>query len=204
MKETLIRHDIDLMLTYKCNWFCEYCIVDTHNQPEITTEMLYKKVDAIHDNSIVNLFGGEPGMLTKTVITRIMDTFEEKNCELMLSTNGLFIEKFPEYLDRFENILYHCTEDLDEYDFKRYPELNNLEYQVTVTDNNYHKLEGLLDANPDIKFSVFGATSNPMKVNGNTLSKRRTLEIMMKHKDRLNKKCWKNLFSHCDKASETI
>lgn len=206
MRETLITNDVDLLTTFKCNWDCEYCIVDTHRQPEITTEMLMKKVDSIEPNSIVKLFGGEPGMLSKKVVKEVIEKLEAKNCELMLSTNGLFMERHYEYCDRFVNILYHCSEDLDEEDhnFKRYPEFEEIEYQLTVTDNNYHKLEAFLDANKDIKFSVFGATSNPIPVIGNTLAKRKTLEIMMKHKDRLNKKCWKNLFSHCDKISESL
>ena len=29
--------EIEIVVTYKCNWNCSYCCVDTHNQPEPTT-----------------------------------------------------------------------------------------------------------------------------------------------------------------------
>ena len=67
----------------------------------------------VQSNSIVTLFGGEPGLASKELVEKCINILEEKNCTLYLETNGQFIEKYPDLLSHFTEVLYHCSEDLD-------------------------------------------------------------------------------------------
>ncbi len=198
MLDENIEYDYELFLTYKCNWDCEYCVVDTHNQPKIQDAALLEEVDNIPDGSIVKFMGGEPGMIEKSLLLVVMKKLKDKNCQLEIDTNGLFLEKYPEYTEHFLNVLYHCSENLED-DVLYYP-YPNIEYQITVTDNNHHNLEEFLKRNPGT-FSIYGAQKSIINIEGNFLSKRRAINIIREHKERLNPKCIGNLLERCSKEN---
>ena len=33
-----LDNEIELVVTWVCNWHCEYCCVDTHNRPDLTMD----------------------------------------------------------------------------------------------------------------------------------------------------------------------
>lgn len=179
-----------LVITFKCNWNCNYCIVDTHNQPEISMDRIMKHIEGIDNNSFVSLQGGEPGMLSSKDMKTIFDALNEKNTKIHVSTNGLFIEKHKEFLKDVSIISYHCSEDLDTakgidtYDLTEYGV--ELDYLLTVTDSNYSNIGYFLDTYPDIDFAIFGADKAMVNgKEGHFLSKVNAMKIVSKYKNRI-------------------
>lgn len=74
---------------------------------------MLRKLERIPPNTIVTLFGGEPGLVDRSHVIQYIDILEKKNCTLYLETNGIFMKKYPDLLSRFKEILYHCSQELD-------------------------------------------------------------------------------------------
>jgi hypothetical protein len=73
-------------------------------------------------------------------------------------------------LSRFEEVLYHCSENLNPDDeITIIPGAPNIEYLLIVTDNNYSKLADFLGKYEHIQFNLVAA-SNPDGINGPELS----------------------------------
>lgn len=172
--------DIELVITWICNWNCEYCAVDTHNQEVFD---LQDKLKEIPEGSHVTLSGGEPGALSREVIWDTIKYLKDKNCSLSLNTNGTFIRKYSDLLPSFKKILYHCSEDLDVSDKIL---IGDYDYFLVVTDNNYHKLEEFLKANPNIIFNIAGA-SNPIGMNNPTLSQDNKYDMLKRFSHQMTK-----------------
>jgi organic radical activating enzyme len=150
--------ELEIIVTYKCNWNCEYCCVDTHNQPAISSIELQNKVKLVHEkynDYNITLSGGEVGTLSLEKILYLLEEFEDYN--LSLNTNGLFLEKYPSLIDKFNSILYHASENLDTEIIKDLP--GNVQYMIVVTDNNFHNLESFLDNNNRLFHIVPGSLS---------------------------------------------
>ncbi len=179
--------EIELVVTYDCNWHCDYCCVDTHNKPEITLEDLQAKLEKVTPGYNVTLSGGEVGMLSYNKLAMIIDKLQQKNCPISLNTNGLFLDKYPELIKHFEYILYHCSEDLikspKEYSI---PFGAKLEYMLVVTDNNIHRLEMFLHQHKATTFHVVAATQ-PEDGLDVTLSNENRYAIMAKRYNNISK-----------------
>jgi organic radical activating enzyme len=161
--------EIELVVTWICNWHCEYCCVDTHNRPKLTMDQVKAKLDKIIPGYNVTLSGGEVGSMKRADIEYILNDLESKGCRVSINTNGLFIKRYRDLLPKFEEILYHCSEDLDiDDEIIIDPELN-LNYMLVVTDNNFKNLEKFLEKYKDIKFNLVPAT-NPRGMFGPILS----------------------------------
>lgn len=177
------------MLTRQCNWRCEYCAVknkhDQGNGPLLDDDVL-TNANKVPNNSIVTLFGGEPGLAKLELIEQCIKILEDKRCTLYLETNGLFIEKFPELLCHFHEILYHCSEDLDEEDQILGTSFKRIRYMIIVHDRNIGKLESFLKKHGDIKFDIVEATyPYPMEMDGPRLSKDNKEMIIEKFTSRM-------------------
>jgi len=161
--------EIELIVTWTCQWHCEYCCVDTHNRPKLDFDEVKEKLEKIPNGYNVTLSGGEPGSLKREQIEYILEVLERKNCTPSINTNGLFIKRYSDLLDKFDDILYHCSEDINlDDDIIIDPNLN-LNYMLIVTDNNFDRLDAFLNKYPSIQFSLIPAT-NPEGINGPTLS----------------------------------
>jgi len=159
------ENEIELVVTYYCNWKCDYCCVDTHSKPFISPEDIDKKLEKVIPGYNVTLSGGEVGLLPVEQIEHIIEELEKKTCRISLNTNGYFLRKHAHLAKYFEYILYHCSEDLiKDPDYKSVEEFkrNNPEVVVdlmlVVTDNNIHRLAEWLDRNKDNVFHVVAAT----------------------------------------------
>jgi len=191
------EHEIELVVTWTCNWFCDYCCVDTHNRPKLTMEEVRAKLDKIIPGYNVTLSGGEVGTMKRSDIEFILDELEKKNCRPSINTNGMFIKRYKDLLSRFDTILYHCSEDLDlDDDIIVDPELN-LQYLLIVTDNNYHKLDAFLAKYPDIEFHLVAAT-NPEGINGVTLSNKLKHAMLSRHHQRMSEESKMRVFKEKD------
>ena len=180
--------EIEIVVTYKCNWNCSYCCVDTHNQPEPTTNEVDNKFLKITKDSNITLSGGEVGLLSKDRIVSILNKLKEIGvASISLNTNGLFLKKYPELIEEFQTILYHSSPELDEDDeILRFPDNKNIEYLLIVTDDILPKLDKFLSKNSDLIFNVVGA-SNPIGINKPILSKENRRFLMKKFSNRITK-----------------
>ena len=189
--------EIELVVTWKCQWFCDYCCVDTHNRPTLTMDEVKAKLDKVIPGYNVTLSGGEVGTMKREDIVFILDELEKKECRPSINTNGLFIKRYRDLLPRFDTILYHCSEDLDiDDEIIIDPELN-LQYLLIVTDNNYNKLEAFLNKYPNIQFSLVAAT-NPEGISGVTLSTKLKHAMLARHHARMTEDSKKRVFKEKD------
>jgi len=163
------ENEIELVVTWVCNWHCDYCCVDTHNRPTLTMDEVKAKLDKVIPGYNVTLSGGEVGSMKRADIEYILDELDKKGCRPSINTNGLFIKRYRDLLPRFDTILYHCSENLElDDEIIIDPELN-LQYLLIVTDTNFDKLEAFINKYPDIEFHLVAATM-PEGINGVTLS----------------------------------
>jgi len=185
--------EIELVVTWVCNWHCDYCCVDTHNRPKLTMEEVKAKLDKVIPGYNVTLSGGEVGSMKRADIEYILDELEKKGCRPSINTNGLFIKRYRDLLPRFDTILYHCSENLDiDEDIIIDPELN-LQYLLIVTDTNFIRLEQFLDKYPQIQFHLVAAT-NPEGVNGVVLSPKLKNKMLAKFYSRMSEESKKRVF----------
>lgn len=187
--------EYELIITYKCNWNCEYCCVDTHNKKEPIN--IFKKICSIPDGAQVTLSGGEPGTLTKNKLYKILSKLEEKKCDVGVNTNGLFIKKYPDLIAKFiTNINYHVTENLDISDEIIFIDNRNIkiDYLIIVHDKNINKLKIFLDKYPEIKFNIIAA-SNPLSgiQTAPTLNHKNKINILKNFYNRLTEDSKKRL-----------
>lgn len=184
----------DISVTYSCNWQCDYCISDTHNQKQITHQQVLNQIEDVPCNSIVSLSGGEPGMVEHDLLESYLIKLKEKNCVVTVDTNGTILEKYPDLINKYiDDVLYHCTSYVKdrkpfiEYNFDHIPKNLNFVYQLVITnDDTLEDIQYYLDKYPDITFSIVG--TNHCKVNGKAykgLNRSKGFKIYQTFKDRL-------------------
>lgn len=192
-----MEKEIEIVVTWTCNWFCDYCCVDTHNRPKLTMEDVKKKLDKLIPGYNVTLSGGEVGSMKRTDIEFILDEIEKRDCRPSINTNGLFIKRYRDLLTRFDTVLYHCSEDMDLDDNVIIDTSLNLEYLLIVTDNNFHKLGPFLDKYKDIQFHLVAATM-PDGIIGTTLSNKNKHAMLAKYHHRMTEQSKKRVFNEKD------
>lgn len=191
------ENEIELVVTWTCNWFCDYCCVDTHNRPKLSMEEVKAKLDKITPGYNVTLSGGEVGTMRRDDIEFIIRELEAKGCKLSINTNGYFVKRYPDLLHHFEYILYHCSEDLDIDDEIIIDPALNLQYLLIVTDNNYHKLDAFLAKYSNIHFNLVAATM-PAGIDKVILSPRLKHAMLRKHHSRMTEESKKRVFKEKD------
>jgi organic radical activating enzyme len=189
-----IEREIEIVVTWVCNWHCDYCCVDTHNRPKLTMDDVKKKLDKIIPGYNVTLSGGEVGSMKRADIEFILSEIEKKGCRPSINTNGLFIKRYRDLLPRFDTVLYHCSEDMnldDEVIID--PELN-LEYLLIVTDKNFDNLGAFLDKYENIQFHLVAATM-PEGIVGTTLSNKNKHAMLAKYHHRMTEQSKRRVFN---------
>lgn len=199
------QKEYTIYFTFKCNWSCDYCIMDTHNIKNEPQNIL-ENIRLIDNNSFVSISGGEPGLGDKYIIEEAFNILIDKNCTIHLNTNGVFLNRFPHLLHNIKSITYHCSEYLDDPKFKRYPNLKQLNYEITVTDNMMDKLDYFLKENSDLKFLIFSADKirNNDGTTNQHLSKKNIIQIYRKYKDYLLPESYEKLFGRCQNFSKHL
>lgn len=184
-----------LYVTYRCNWFCNYCSEDTHNRQDVTIEDLRKKVEALPESSDVAITGGEPGVLSKEVMSWLLKSLKDKNCFINVNTNGTFFKKHRDLCHIPDSFLYHCSEHLDEEEIwiPDNVEKSKIDFQLVITDDTMHRLEYYINKYPDIKFLVFGADN----LIGKGLSRSNGFQIYKQFKDRIDPNSHIHLITTC-------
>lgn len=181
-----IKNEIEVEITHQCNWNCPYCAIHTHTLPPISESQAISKIQSIPENSIVTLSGGEPGLISRNTILKILDILNHKNCVVNLNTNGKFLENFNDLIYLFNIIVYHCSEDLYLEKVLYNSQWNNIQYMIIVHDNNYSRLPAFLEFNPNITFNIVEATYNK-KDDGPTLSPKNKYNLIKTWYKRMTK-----------------
>lgn len=191
------RDNFCLGVIWACDWDCPYCMVDTHSQKEYTLAQIERKLDLVTENADVSISGGEPGLLSKTLIKKIFDNLIEKKCLISVNTNGLFFKNHPEYDKYISSYFYHCSMDLSSPEiYKPTVAENKIDYMVVITDKTIDNLEPFLLYNKDILFKVFAADSYKVKgKKGDSLSKKNAFRIVKEYKHLIHKDSIHNLLS---------
>lgn len=179
-----VPNEVEIELTHKCNWDCRYCAIRTHSLPAISEDEALEKVEAAAGKfQTVTFSGGEPGMLSKEILERMIKTVEDSGSALCINTNGTFIRKYPDMVGRFDEVIYHCSRDLDD-PLLIYKQFNNIRYMLVVDDVNYPRLKYYLDDNPGVVFDVVPASYEPGD-SRKPLSVFYKMEIVRKFGDRI-------------------
>ena len=193
----LAKHnEIELIVTWVCNWHCDYCCVDTHNRPTLPMDEVKAKLDKVTPGYTVTLSGGEVGSMKREDIEYILNSLEAKGCKLNINTNGLFIKRYRDLCGRFESLLYHCSEDITDEDIIIDPALP-IEYLLIVTDDNFYRLGAFLTKYPDIQFNIVAA-SNPEGIAGPTLSTERKHKMLALYHTRMTEDSKLRVFNEKD------
>ena len=175
---------VEITTTFKCNWTCDYCLVDTHNQPDHPFEKVLEEVNAIEPGTEVTFSGGEPGLLKREQLEQIIKILKDKDCPLDLLTNGLFIRRHEPLLKEFGIVMYHCIQDMNKDIEIEFPDLDQNHIRYTVIAESHNLTDGsllrVMDKYPHIRFQVFPETRYKRKSNLALFSK-----FLREHADRL-------------------
>jgi organic radical activating enzyme len=167
--------EIELPLTNKCNWHCDYCVADIHNQPELPYEEVLRRVHLIRPGTEVTFGGGEPGLLKREQLEEIIRILKDKDCVIDLLTNGLFFKRHMPLISVFGKIHYHCVEYLpDDIEF---PDLqkdyDHIFYALVVTNTNFldGSIHEMIRRYPHIKFLLLPDVRSQKKISLNLMMK---------------------------------
>ena len=97
---TLYSPNICFVITYDCNFSCEYCYEDKerlHNK-RLTQEMVDRVFMNVSNLEEVGLFGGEPLLPTNRKIIEYIIQKTTPNTRLSVITNGYYLKEFVELL----------------------------------------------------------------------------------------------------------
>ena len=196
----MIEKEIELIVTYDCNWDCSFCAVDTHNRPKLSFEKVKQKLELIKNNYMnynITLSGGELGMMKKHELEYIIDYLKPISNSISLNTNGLFLKKYTDLTKKLDYILYHCSENLD--DIVEQFEHPNLDYMIVIDDINFKNFESFMENNSNITFDVVGATKADGGLDSilNSKNRIRLLTSFKKFKN-ISKKSLKRLIKEKD------
>jgi len=199
-------NNFTLYVTYRCNWFCDYCSEDTHNRGIVNFEDIKAKVELIPNNTNVAVTGGEPGILKKEQMSWILNTLKEKNCAINMNTNGTFFKRHRELCDIPDSFLYHCSEHLEDEEIyiPDFVDFEKILFQLVVTDDTVHRLEYYINKYPDIKFLIYGADQIEYEKGriGTGLSRANGFAIYRKYKDVIHPESYLRLIASCREIND--
>ena len=99
----------EIETTYKCNWNCEYCCVQTHTKRALSNEKILNNLKKSSNNYIdlnggaLTISGGEPSLTDPELIKEIYNLSKEHNFQLSLNTNGRIF--YPKVYPIFKDIM---------------------------------------------------------------------------------------------------
>ncbi len=172
-----VNKTFEIEITYKCNWNCEYCCVQTHTKRALSNEKILNNLKESSNNFIdlnggaLTISGGEPSLADPELIREIYNLSKEHNFQLSLNTNGriFYPNIYPIFKDMLKDIEinWHVSEKCDWSDKINWIlsliEKDSLKVQpmLVVTNKNIINLDTFMVNWPkDIKILIVPA-SNP-------------------------------------------
>ncbi|MFA5796575.1 MAG: radical SAM protein [Candidatus Woesearchaeota archaeon] len=96
---------IAFTLTKACNLKCVYCFIDANSEKTILTKetiiaILSDRIALNKKKYVLNFFGGEPSLCYPTIksIVEYCKQFSDKEFSFSISTNGVFSQKFADFI----------------------------------------------------------------------------------------------------------
>lgn len=198
-----VKNEYVVFLTYDCNWNCPYCAIQNSfdRQRRMNSAPVEQRLGLIPNNSVVTFAGGEPGLVPRSLVEKYIDIAAGKNCVLYLETNGTFIDRYPDLVGKFREVLYHCSVDMKNPSHVEYG-YPNIRYLLIATDDNVGNLERFLEFNPSVKFDIIACTY-PHGATGPVLSRRNRNMILTKFGNRMTAESVRRMIHEKDFESIT-
>lgn len=168
--------EITFTLLRNCNWSCKYCGI--HKQAPVKEEQLVRAFKAVlqnytqEDHVIVNLSGGEPGLLKRSTIYGMLEAMATmlKSSHLNVFTNGkgfwindlllANVKKFYPGIFSYR-IVWHCTSDIQKMErIRKLPKKlsDRVIPMAVVTKPDMPYLQAFIEKNKDR--NIFFVTHN--------------------------------------------
>ena len=167
----------EIEITYKCNWNCEYCCVQTHTKKALSNEEIINNLKKSSNNFIdlnggaLTISGGEPSLADSKLIKEIYNLSKEYNFQLSLNSNGRIF--YPKVYSIFKDIMkdieinWHVSENCkwseDIHWILSLIEKDSLNVQpmLVVTNNNIINLDNFMNNWPKTIKILIVPASNP-------------------------------------------
>lgn len=153
---------VSLFITQRCNLNCVYCFPQSPSRKELDVPLdkLYGIIDGLREagTRYITILGGEP--LLRDDFPEIVDYIIKKGILVEVSTNGYFIERWPEAIKKLFLVCNSIDGDEETHDANRgkgsfkkvmksieFCRANNVPVQLrsVITTNNIKKLQFMLD-----------------------------------------------------------
>ena len=151
----------EIEITYKCNWNCEYCCVQTHTKKALSNEEIINNLKKSSNNFIdlnggaLTISGGEPSLADSELIKEIYNLSKEYNFQLSLNSNGRIF--YPKVYSIFKDIMkdieinWHVSENCKWFEDIHWilslieKDSLNVQPMLVVTNNNVINLDNFMD-----------------------------------------------------------
>ena len=151
----------EIEITYKCNWNCEYCCVQTHTKKALSNEEIINNLKKSSNNFIdlnggaLTISGGEPSLADSKLIKEIYNLSKEYNFQLSLNSNGRIF--YPKVYQIFKDIMkdieinWHVSENCKWFEDIHWilslieKDSLNVQPMLVVTNNNVINLDNFMD-----------------------------------------------------------
>lgn len=132
---------LEIPLLYKCNQKCDYCNVWKMNSTilEIDLDYLSWCLNEYPDNLLIELTGGEPGLLSENCIYKIIKELRSHNHvkKIQLNSNGLIRVKYPDLIKEVDYYNEHLVYELNGKEINKF-------YDVEIFPDKYSNLTSII------------------------------------------------------------
>ena len=167
----------EIEITYKCNWNCEYCCVQTHTKKALSNEEIINNLKKSSNNFIdlnggaLTISGGEPSLADSKLIKEIYNLSKEYNFQLSLNSNGRIF--YPKVYSIFKDIMkdieinWHVSENCKWFEDIHWilslieKDSLNVQPMLVVTNNNIINLDNFMNNWPKTIKILIVPASNP-------------------------------------------
>lgn len=126
---------ITLKVTNRCNMKCYMCgqtkVRDELSKEDLSFELIKKRLDELDSIQTVYIFGGEP--LLYKELSKILAYLKERNIDVLMTTNGVLVDKYAEDLVR--NRIRDLTFSVDSLNTEKYAEIRGSDTYHLVLNN---------------------------------------------------------------------
>ena len=149
---------VNIILTTKCNWDCDYCNCTKYGEYIVTKDSIDRHVHYIKDilDCEYVLSGGEIGLVPQDILAYLLKKMDRP---VVINTNGLFMEKGyhlnPEIRRYIDKIYYHVVAHPEK---KKVPFHfdDNINILYGITGSNINGLVDFIKENEGLNISYIG------------------------------------------------
>ncbi len=155
---------ISIIVTYECNFACQYCYQQHLNQRNTKEAITHECIDAIFnycrdkektDNFSIHLSGGEPLLLkNEKIIAYILEKIRQEGYKVLITTNGYTLIDYIPLLTKYMSIIKQINLSIDGPD-PIHAQRRKLKFNVSSETYSVNRIiDGVKNLVGRIKFSV--------------------------------------------------